>query len=96
MMPQPKLATDVTKDQLAEWMANALKFELFPHEGDSIANVELPAFERVGCQLATRAAGDETHVINLTKDDGRVFSILVKYGDYAQRKQELSRGTASL
>lgn len=94
-MPQPKLATDVTKDHLTEWLSNALKCELFPNEGDSIGNVELPAFERVGHQLATRAAGDETHVITLTKADGQVFSILVKYGDYAQTKQELSRGEAS-
>ena len=94
-MPQPKLATDVTKDQLVTWLANALKCELFPHKGDSLANVELPAFEHVDYHLATRATGDETHVITLTKADGAVFSILVKYGDYAQTKQELSRGVAS-
>lgn len=78
-MALPRLASDVTKDKLTEWIANALKCELFPKEGDSLANVELPAIEAVNYRLASRSEGDDTHLIGLEMADGRRFSILVRY-----------------
>lgn len=83
-MPAPRLAAEVTKDQIVEWLANALKCELFPKEGDSIANRDLPAVARIGYSLKSRNMGDETHVITLEMPDEKIFSILVKHGDYRE------------
>lgn len=81
-MPDRKLATDVAKDQISSWILNALKCELFPREGDSLANVELPEVEHIAGSTTCRSLGDENHVITLTLTTGKVISILVKHGDY--------------
>lgn len=81
-MPDLKLGTDVAKDQLFEWLLNALKCELFPKSGDSLANVGLPAISEVSGSCIARNLGDESHVIALHLTDGKVLSLLVKHGDY--------------
>lgn len=77
-MPVARLASDHIKDSLTQWLTNALKCELFPREGDSIANAELPDFAKIEARLATRAMGDDTHVIRAITKDGDVYSITVK------------------
>ena len=88
-----RLHVDATKDQLTWWIENALHCELFPQEKSSLANVELPPFVAVRSSLTTRAMTDETHVIALETSDGRVFSILVKVGDYTAVANEADDGT---
>ncbi len=71
-MPDLKLATDVAKDQLFEWLLNALKCELFPRSGDCLGNVGLPAITKVSGSSIARNLGDENDVIALHLADGTI------------------------
>ncbi len=84
-MPPTRLASDFVKDKLTEWLSNALKCELFPRKGDSLANVELPPFERIEFRLATRNMGDDTHVIRAITEYGDVYRIKVELESRGER-----------
>lgn len=84
-MPPTRLASDFVKDKLTAWLSNALKCELFPTKGDSLANVELPPFERVEPLLASRSMGDDTHVIRAITEDGDVYRIKIELESRAGR-----------
>ncbi len=73
------LASDSIKDELTRWLTNALKCELFPREGDSLANAQLPSFTNINAEHKLRTEGDETHVIKLTRPDGQIFTVSVRY-----------------
>jgi hypothetical protein len=86
-MPDIKLTTDVAKDSIWSWILNALNCELFPREGDSISNAELPAVIKILGSSTSRSYSDENHVIALQLADGNVISVLVKNGDYRMMRK---------
>jgi hypothetical protein len=72
-MPPPKLYEAVSKDQVNQWIENALRRELFPYEKSSLANAELHASVTVRSSLTIRSMTDETHVFPLETEDAEVF-----------------------
>ncbi len=56
-----------------------MKCELFPQDGDSLANVELPQFENVQFTMSSRNVVDDTHVIRLYDKNGKTYAVHVKY-----------------
>jgi len=80
-MPAAKLATDVIKEQLSEWIYDALKCEMQPEAGDSIANRPLPDVKNLGFRARCRSESDETNAITLTTAHGKKIKILVVLGD---------------
>ena len=82
-MPQSKLHVDSIKDQLADWIEQSIYRTMSPpgpHEGPGRA--KLPPISDVWTAATVRSQTDETHVIAIKLPDGKVFSILVKTGDY--------------
>ena len=93
-MPQPKLYVDSIKDQLAEFIEQSIYRKMSPprpHE----AGPKLPTITDVWTANTSRAMTDETHVIAVKLTDGKVFSILVKTGDYTAVVNEADVGRMS-
>ncbi|MEQ1611900.1 MAG: hypothetical protein ABL904_04040 [Hyphomicrobiaceae bacterium] len=95
-MPQPKLHVDNIKDQLADWIEQSIYRTMSPprpHEGPGRA--KLPPISEVWATNTVRSQTDETHVIAIKLLDGKVFSILVKTGDYTAVANDADVGKRS-
>lgn len=90
-MPQPKLHVDSIKDQLLRFIEQSIYRTMSPprqHE----AGPTLPSITDVWVANTIRATTDETHVVAVKLADGKIFSILVKTGDYTAVANEADVG----
>lgn len=81
----PTLHSDAVKNKLMLAIHNALN--------EAKGELEI---EQVSFHESQRNSGDENHVVRLQMEDGSVFSILVKYGDYTACAVEPSRGPMAI
>ncbi len=93
-MPQPKLHVDSIKDQLAEFIEQSIYRTMSPPMPNE-PGLKLPTISAVWSVNDSRALTDETHVIALKLTNGKVFSILVKTGDYTAVANEADVGKMS-
>jgi hypothetical protein len=79
-----RLHSDTFKDKILTWLEGKVI--------EAQKSGELPDVVGWSANMSIPAAGDETHVIALEMEDGKIFSVLVKLGDYTATHVELSRG----